>query len=336
MNARYAGSGDRECAAADSPILVAFAISILVHATFLVVLLASLPGLTAWNIQGNAGERLVVELASQSGGTSESRALPAPAAPSPSPNAGEIAHAGTRAPVATKRVVPPAATNRAARPVLAVAAPEKAAVPPPSSAPEEHAASAPHLTPETPANPARAPALVATLLETPMAAILSARAAPTVGADLSSYIAARRRERYEQRAPTDDDVAQRTRIIASDAPALRSPVPDERTRRGGGIFEITRMADDDAEFLFFGWNRDEGRRKTLAYQVRLGDNGDMHIAVVRTMIAIIREHEDGDFRWQSYRLGHIVVLSARRADNAGLEDFMLQEFFASDSAAPRR
>ena len=131
-------------------------------------------------------------------------------------------------------------------------------------------------------------------------------------------------------------MADGTRIIASDAPALRSPIPDERTRRGGGIFEITRMTDDDAEFLFFGWNRDEGQRKTLAYQVRLGDNSDMHIAVVRTMIAIIREHEDGDFRWQSYRLGHIVVLSARRTDNAGLEEFMLKEFFDSRSAAPRR
>jgi hypothetical protein len=173
-------------------------------------------------------------------------------------------------------------------------------------------------------------------MATPSAAIAAAEAATTVGADLSSYIAARRRERYEQRAPTDDDVAQRTRIIASVAPALRSPVPDERTRRGGGIFEITRMTDDDAEFLFFGWNRDEGQRKTLSYKVRLGDNGDMHIAVVRTMIAIIREHEDGDFRWHSYRLGRIVVLSARRADNAGLEEFMLEEFFDTKTPAPRR
>jgi hypothetical protein len=336
MNASYAASGVRECAATDSPIQVAFAISILVHATFLIVLLAWLPGLTAWNIPGDAGERLEVELVSRPGGTPASRSVPAPASPSRSPGAGEIPHAGTGAPVAPKRAVPPVETKRAAPPVLAIAASEKPAVPQPSPAPEEHSGPARGLRPETPAAPPRAQALAVALLATPSAAIAAAQAATAVGADLSSYIAARRRERYEQRAPTDNAVAQRTRIVASDAPALRSPVPDERTRRGGGIFEITRMTDDDAEFLFFGWNRDEGQRKTLAYQVRLGDNDDMRVAVVRTMIAIIREHEDADFRWQSYRLGRIVVRYARPADNAGLEEFMLEEFFDSKTQVPRR
>ena len=334
MDARCAGSGDSGCAA-DSPIRVAFAISILVHAACLLVLPVLLRGLTAWNIPGDAGERLEVELVSQSGGTPASRTV-APAAPSRSPRAGEIPLAGTRAPVETKRAVPPVDTKRAARPVLAVAASGKPALPPPSPAPEERSGPARRSPPETPAAPPRAPALAVALLATPSAAIAAAQAATAVGADLSSYIAARRRERYEQRTATDDDVAQRTRIIASDAPALRSPVPDARTRRGGGIFEITRMTDHDAEFLFFGWNRDEGQRKTLAYQVGLGDNDDMRTAVVRTMIAIIREHEDADFRWHSYRLGRIVVLSARRADSAGLEEFMLKEFFDSKTAAPRR
>ena len=53
----------------------------------------------------------------------------------------------------------------------------------------------------------------------------------------------------------------------------------------------------------------------------------MRIAVVRRMIAIIRQHEPGDFVWESQRLGRNLTLSARPADQAGLEEFMLQEFF---------
>ena len=62
-------------------------------------------------------------------------------------------------------------------------------------------------------------------------------------------------------------------------------------------------------------------------EVRLGGNGDMRIAMVRRMIALIRETEQGDISWDSYRLGRIVQLSARPADNAGLEEFMMHEFF---------
>jgi hypothetical protein len=63
--------------------------------------------------------------------------------------------------------------------------------------------------------------------------------------------------------------------------------------------------------------------------VRKGANIDMCIAVVRRMIAIIREHEQGDFFWQSNRRDHDVVLSARLADNAALEDFLKHDFGAS-------
>jgi hypothetical protein len=45
------------------------------------------------------------------------------------------------------------------------------------------------------------------------------------------------------------------------------------------------------------------------------------------MIAIIREYEQEDFTWRSVRLGREVTLSARAVDNAGLEDFLMREFF---------
>jgi hypothetical protein len=46
------------------------------------------------------------------------------------------------------------------------------------------------------------------------------------------------------------------------------------------------------------------------------------------MIAIIRDNESGDFVWVSQRLGRNLTLSARPSENAGLEDFLMQEFFA--------
>jgi hypothetical protein len=62
-------------------------------------------------------------------------------------------------------------------------------------------------------------------------------------------------------------------------------------------------------------------------EVRKGDNSDIRIAVVRRMIAIIREHETENFLWESHRLGRQLTLSARARDNTELEAFMLQEFF---------
>ena len=87
------------------------------------------------------------------------------------------------------------------------------------------------------------------------------------------------------------------------------------------------MGYTSAEFTFFGWNKDIRRRTKQLIEVEKGANSDIRIAVVRRMIAIIREHESGDFVWVSPRLGREVTLSARPSDNAGLEDFLMQEFF---------
>ncbi len=100
-------------------------------------------------------------------------------------------------------------------------------------------------------------------------------------------------------------------------------------KNGGGTFQIRRMDFQDAEITFFGWNRDIARRTYQRIEVTRGANPDINIAVVRRIIAIIREHEPGDFRWDSKRLGREMMLSARPADNNALEEFMMQEFFTS-------
>lgn len=96
--------------------------------------------------------------------------------------------------------------------------------------------------------------------------------------------------------------------------------------RSGGVFQIQLMSYDYAEFAFIGWNKDIRRITKQLIEVRKGDNSDIRIAVVRRMIAIIREHVQEDFLWESQRRGYL-TLSARLKDNKALEDFLMGEFF---------
>jgi hypothetical protein len=176
-------------------------------------------------------------------------------------------------------------------------------------------------------------------------ATASPPARPPAAGDLASYIEARRLARGESAPaasagsgpsapPAEDENARSNRIAAANLGAGRAPTYGTDPRRGGGVFEIKRMGYDDAEFMFYGWNKDIARNTAQMIPVRKGNNSDMRIAVVRRMIEIIRAQEKGDFRWESTRLGRSLTLSARMEDNAGLEDFMLREFFF-DEGAPR-
>jgi hypothetical protein len=151
---------------------------------------------------------------------------------------------------------------------------------------------------------------------------------PPVEGDLSSYIQARRRERGEAEAPPVAIAkAEPNAGLAANLPAPATGVGTQDSKRGGGIFAIKRMDYDDAAFEFFGWNKDMGRRTPQLIEVRKGNNSDMRIAVVRKMIAIIREYSKEDFTWHSPRREGDLVLSARFSDNAALENFLMNEFF---------
>jgi outer membrane biosynthesis protein TonB len=151
---------------------------------------------------------------------------------------------------------------------------------------------------------------------------------PPVAGDLTDYIHARRLERGERDAPPGDhDQTQLNANIAANLPRPATGVATQTQRRGGGIFEVKRMDYDDAAFEFFGWNNEMGRKTPQLIEVRKGDNSTMEIAVVRRMIAIIREYSKEDFIWRSPRRGEDLVLSARPQDNAELENFLMHEFF---------
>ena len=103
-----------------------------------------------------------------------------------------------------------------------------------------------------------------------------------------------------------------------------------RSKGSGGIFQIEHLSSDFADFQFYGWNKDIRRNSRQLIEVRLGNNKDIRIAVVRRMIGIIREHEQEDFRWDSERFGRSFMLSARLRDTAALEAFLMREFFEED------
>ena len=159
--------------------------------------------------------------------------------------------------------------------------------------------------------------------------------------DLSAYMAAKRRARGETEStqaaasePAESEAARRDRIVAANLAAVRTPNLGSDPRNGGGLFEIKRLGSDDAEFMFYGWNKEIKRRVPQMIEVKKGTNGSIQIAMVRKMIGIIRDYEDGDFAWESRRLGRVITLSARASDNGELEAFMMKEFFET-TGTPR-
>ena len=168
---------------------------------------------------------------------------------------------------------------------------------------------------------------------------------PAPGEDLAAYIASRRRAREGNAAPapapataapTETEQQRHNRIVAENLGLTSVPSFGNDPERGGGVFQIRSMGYDIGEFAFFGWNKEINRNSLQSIEVRRGNSPNMEIAVTRRIIGIIRERTPGDFLWQSRRLGRGVWLSARPADNAGLEDFIQRELFPEFSPARPR
>lgn len=161
--------------------------------------------------------------------------------------------------------------------------------------------------------------------------------------DLASYVEAKRRARAAlapaappERPPVsriEDENTRAARILAENLGSQQEMTFGYDPDRSGGVFQIRLMSHDYAEFTFIGWNNDIRRITKQRVEVRKGDNSDIRIAVVRRMIAIIREHVQEDFLWDSQRLGYR-SLSARPKDNKALENFLMGEFFG-EASLPR-
>jgi hypothetical protein len=157
-----------------------------------------------------------------------------------------------------------------------------------------------------------------------------------VEGDLASYIEARKRERGETVAsaaqsaassasPAESDTERRNRIVAANLGLNRTPTFGYDPKSAGGIFQIEHLNYDSADFYYFGLNKDVGRNTKQLIEVRKGADPDIRIAVVRKMIAIIRDNVSGDFVWRS-RHGD-VTMSTSLSANAELEDFIMRDVF---------
>jgi hypothetical protein len=197
--------------------------------------------------------------------------------------------------------------------------------------------------PEAALRPQPAPPVIALNKPTPDKATPAPAAPPPPRAaaegDMDSYIEARRRARGATTPtptpPVEDDEARSRRIIAGNLPSQRDRTFGYDPRQGGGMFQIEQMSVDYAEFIFYGRNNDINRNTKQLVVVRRDGNSNIQIAVVRKMIALIRENTQEDFLWVSQRLGRSVTLSARARDNAGLEEFMMRDFFPDAIPAQR-
>jgi len=162
-------------------------------------------------------------------------------------------------------------------------------------------------------------------------------ARPATGDDLASYIEARRRNReppsppsmaVQTAPPSESEQARQNREAAARLGFSATPTFGSNKNLGGGTFQVRSVGIDRAELAFYGWNKFINRISLQVFEVPRGNHPNMQLAVVRKIIEIIRDQESGNFTWESLRLRRDLTLSARPADNAGLEAFMLEEFFS--------
>jgi hypothetical protein len=99
------------------------------------------------------------------------------------------------------------------------------------------------------------------------------------------------------------------------------------------VCKITSLGSRHATFSFRGWTNDYSAAKRQFFEVEATGGQDVKLLLVRRMISLIREHYDGNFNWESHRLNRSVVLSAKPEDSAGLEDFLMKEFFRTNYKA---
>lgn len=226
---------------------------------------------------------------------------------------------------------------QAAPPSAADAAAAQSRVAPPE--PAASASPAPPRRPPAPRLPPPPPVMATPSAKPPQVSTAPAQPAPAASEpDMAQQLEARQRARAANTvaqapstpsppAPLEDEKARRDAIVAANMGTIKAPTMGATQPRAGGIFTVRRVGIYDGEFVFYGWNRDINRQLSQVIEVRIGSNPNMQIAMVRRMIAIIRDHEKEDFTWQSPKHSSVVRLSARQGDTAALEDFFMREFF---------
>ena len=147
--------------------------------------------------------------------------------------------------------------------------------------------------------------------------------------DLSEYInQSKARRRAEGLFDTPDSAPAATaKQLSTDEIRMANIRRNLQNPGTSGIFQIIRIGPRTAEFSFRAWTTGQSNPRLQTVHVEAGPDGNVELAIIRRMIQLIREHYKEDFNWESHRLHRVVVLSAREKDTAGLEEFLMREFF---------
>ena len=150
--------------------------------------------------------------------------------------------------------------------------------------------------------------------------------------DMASYVKAQQAKRNALEA---DAAKQNAEAVAREIGASQEKIRDDRIKNNlkvgtNGIFEITSLSGRHAAFAFKGWTNDYSNARRESFEVEASSGQDVRLVMIKKMISLIRRHYDGDFNWESQRLGREIVKSARLEDSAELEEFMMMEFFGSN------
>ncbi|MBI3283765.1 MAG: hypothetical protein HYZ65_02785 [Burkholderiales bacterium] len=142
----------------------------------------------------------------------------------------------------------------------------------------------------------------------------------------------RRRAANEAAAQENEAASQAGRGLTPQQVAeanVRRSMQQAAGREGtNGVFQILSKSTRMGSFAFNGWRPNGNSNWRQVVEVDAGLGGDVELALVRRMIELIRSHYQGDFSWDSRRLGRVINLSARPQDQAGLEAFLMKEFFS--------
>ncbi len=153
-------------------------------------------------------------------------------------------------------------------------------------------------------------------------------------ADLTAYInAARERRRATETSAEREYATTKANEHAPSADEIRMAniMRNLQPQGTNGVFQVISVGIRTGKFSFRGWIKDFSNSRRELIEVEAGPNGDVERAIVRSMIELIRKYYKGDFNWESQRLNRVVIMSARMEDNAGLEDFLMREFFGAAS-----
>jgi hypothetical protein len=148
----------------------------------------------------------------------------------------------------------------------------------------------------------------------------------------TDMMAAINAKRAEREAFEEDAARQNAEAAARERGPSEEEKRDANIKRNfqngtNGIFEITSLSNTNATFSFLGWTSSLSNARREFFEVEAKPGQDVRLVMIRRMISLIREHYQGDFDWESHRLGRTIVKSARLEDSAELEDFLMQEFF---------